>query len=235
MRHRPATDPLAAETVLPAATLSYLQEETGDDRILRRTLSLAVAAHVVLLAVHLPSGNDAALAEPPRPFVYVVQTPVFVDPAPPDTKIPERRKVKVPVPDPTPDDPEPIREIEADEPLQLDRDLLALWTVPETPPAAPVARPVPYHTGMERPRRIYDPPPVYTELARRTGTQGVAIVEAIIDVDGNVTSVRIVKDLPMGLGEAAAQAVKQWRFEPATLHGKPTAVYYSLSVHFGIQ
>ena len=33
----------------------------------------------------------------------------------------------------------------------------------------------------------------------------------------------------MGLGDAAVEAVKQWKYEPATLHGEPLEVYYNLT------
>ncbi len=39
----------------------------------------------------------------------------------------------------------------------------------------------------------------------------------------------------MGLDQAAVDAIKKWRFEPATLHGKPVAVYYNLTVNFRLQ
>ena len=39
----------------------------------------------------------------------------------------------------------------------------------------------------------------------------------------------------MGLAEAAVSAVQQWKFKPATLNGKPVAVYYNLTVNFQLQ
>ena len=36
----------------------------------------------------------------------------------------------------------------------------------------------------------------------------------------------------MGLEEAAMEAAREWRFEPATCNGKPVAVLYSLTVRF---
>jgi protein TonB len=77
--------------------------------------------------------------------------------------------------------------------------------------------------------------PVYTEMGRRTRTQGVVIVEAIIDGTGRVTDVRVIKPLPMGLSESAVEAVRQWRFEPATLNGRPLSVYFTLQVDFKLQ
>jgi protein TonB len=63
----------------------------------------------------------------------------------------------------------------------------------------------------------------------------VVIVEAIIDKNGNVTNVRVLKPLPMGLDQAAVDAVENWKFKPATLNGKPVDVFYNLTVNFRLQ
>lgn len=39
----------------------------------------------------------------------------------------------------------------------------------------------------------------------------------------------------MGLAEAAVDAVQQWKYQPATLNGKPVAVYFNLTVNFQLQ
>ena len=76
--------------------------------------------------------------------------------------------------------------------------------------------------------------PTYTDEARRAGTQGVVIVEAVVDEHGDVSQVRVLKGLPDGLDTAAADAVKQWKFRPATLHGKPVAVYFTVTITFRV-
>jgi TonB family protein len=50
-----------------------------------------------------------------------------------------------------------------------------------------------------------------------------------------VTDARILKPLPLGLGESALDAVKRWKFKPGTLNGQPVAVYYNLTVTFRLQ
>jgi periplasmic protein TonB len=89
--------------------------------------------------------------------------------------------------------------------------------------------------GMTRPQIVHQVQPRYTELARRSGVQGTVIVEAVIDENGNVTKVRVLRGLPMGLDKAAVEAIQQWRFKPATLADKPVKVFFTLTVNFTIQ
>ncbi len=92
--------------------------------------------------------------------------------------------------------------------------------------------PVPIGGAVSEPVRVRAPQPQYTNIARRACIQGVVVVEAIIDKEGNVTDVKLLKSLPLGLGDAAAKAIMGWKFKPATLHGNPVDVYYNLTVNF---
>lgn len=96
--------------------------------------------------------------------------------------------------------------------------------------------PVRLSASMTKPIPIHRVQPRYTETARRAGVQGVVITEAVIDEQGRVTNVRVLRGLPMGLTEAAIEAVQQWRFKPAmTSNGKPIKVFFSCTVDFRIQ
>jgi TonB family protein len=107
-------------------------------------------------------------------------------------------------------------------------------------PARSAAVPAP--TPLQGPLRVGDevmPPvklsgdkPEYTEAARQARVIGAVILEAVIDEHGAVNSPRILKGLPMGLDGAALEAVKTWRYRPATLHGEPVPVYFVLTVSF---
>lgn len=83
-----------------------------------------------------------------------------------------------------------------------------------------------------RPVKVRDVKPEYTELARAARIQGVVILRTLIDDEGNVVDIEILKELPMGLSEAAVDAVKQWKFEPATLGGEPVPVNHNVTVNF---
>jgi periplasmic protein TonB len=96
------------------------------------------------------------------------------------------------------------------------------------------SKPIQFGAGMTKPEVVFRVEPRYTELARKARLEGVVIVEAIIDEQGNVDDVRIIRPLPMGLDQSAVQAVSQWRFRPALLAGHPVKVFYRLTVNFQV-
>ncbi len=89
--------------------------------------------------------------------------------------------------------------------------------------------------GILKPGVLHRVNPVYPEMARRAGRQGNVIVEAVIDTSGEVRDVRVLsRPLGFGLEESALNAVRQWRFSPATRNGKAVAVYFQLTVNFSL-
>lgn len=74
--------------------------------------------------------------------------------------------------------------------------------------------------------------PIYPEIARKDKIAGIVIVEVLIDKTGNVVDALALKDLPDGLGQAAIDAVKQWKFKPATMNGEPVDVIFVLTTSF---
>jgi metallo-beta-lactamase class B len=85
--------------------------------------------------------------------------------------------------------------------------------------------------AVSRPELIASVPVEYTETARKARVNGVVIVEAVIDEQGNVVSTRVLKGLPMGLDKAAQDAVRQWKYKPAMAYGRPVKVFYTLTVN----
>lgn len=220
------------ESLLAARALT----EDVERRRLRRSFTVACAVHAGLLAVVIPGlYTPEVVAETPPRKVFVVAQPIYKPPAPPPEK-PIERKVRKPLPDPTPDDPEPlpVAEIEIDpEPPAID-DLVL--DIPATPPALPPEPNLPVEVGGEvkAPVRVVYVEPQYTEPARRARIQGTVILETIVDRKGNVTQVKVLRPLGLGLTESAVAAVEQWKFNPGTLRGKPIDVIYRVTVRFQI-
>jgi len=82
------------------------------------------------------------------------------------------------------------------------------------------------------PRVVEKAYPKYPEDAKKDKVEGVVIVQAVIGEDGTVSRVRALKRLHPSVDEAALEAIRQWRFEPALLDGEPVAVHYNLTVNF---
>jgi protein TonB len=65
------------------------------------------------------------------------------------------------------------------------------------------------------------PPPDYTKEARRRAVQGTVQVRVVLAASGKVTSVKILKGLPLGLNESAIHAACKIEFRPALKDGQP--------------
>jgi TonB family protein len=93
-----------------------------------------------------------------------------------------------------------------------------------------------YHVGggVSAPQLVFAPDPEFSDEARRAKYQGVCVVSLIVDAQGNPQRVQVVRHLGMGLDEKAVEAVKQYRFKPATLQGKPVPVEVNIEVNFRI-
>ncbi len=75
--------------------------------------------------------------------------------------------------------------------------------------------------------------PIYPPIARTAGKQGAVRVRAVIDIDGNVVDAVVVHDdVGFGCGEAAVTAIRQWRFRPASMRGRPVSVFMEITVAF---
>ena len=85
---------------------------------------------------------------------------------------------------------------------------------------------------MTPPKILTRVEPVYPPDAKEKKIQGIVIVEAFIDEAGRVTETRVLGRQPMGLSEAAEDAVRQWTFQPALKDGKPIAVLFNVTINF---
>lgn len=86
--------------------------------------------------------------------------------------------------------------------------------------------------NVKAPSPIHTPGPVFPEEARKARTHGRVVLECVIDETGAVTEARAIRSQPNGLTEAAIAAVRQWRYEPATLGGAPVPVYLTVTIEF---
>lgn len=106
---------------------------------------------------------------------------------------------------------------------------LRILKASETPESATAAQRV---SGTLRPKLIKRVAPVYPDEALKKKLQGVILVDATIDIYGNVKTVKVESDTDPVLNTAACDAVKQWVFEPYIDNGKPKEVSFSVTVTF---
>lgn len=83
------------------------------------------------------------------------------------------------------------------------------------------------------PKRTYYVAPLYPEAAKQSRVTGTVVAEVMIDGQGNVADAKILRSVA-GLDQAALDAVRQWRYAPTTLNGRPVPVMATVSVNFSL-
>jgi protein TonB len=73
--------------------------------------------------------------------------------------------------------------------------------------------------------------PVYPKQAKARKLHGPVVLEAIVNKHGKVDSLQLVSGDPL-LAQAAADAVKQWRYKPYSHNGEPTDFQTRVTVDF---
>lgn len=215
------------------------EEEREHRRNLRIGIVAAAVLHVILFLVTFPEAVTELKAAGGSAKVYVIQQVRFRPPeSRPEEKTERKPKAKkIPIPDPTPDDPEPIVEDIEEPPLVDDvYDALAGFSyVPDGGPPGPALGALPITGDITAPVKVFSPQPQYTEDARQARVQGMVILQTVVDTDGNVVDVKVLKGLPSGLTESAIETVSAWRFLPAMRGEEPVAVHFLLTISFSLQ
>jgi TonB family protein len=84
---------------------------------------------------------------------------------------------------------------------------------------------------VEAPQRTRKRDPERPAIINALG-EAIAVVEVVIDVDGMVRQPRIVSSPAPSVSYSALEALKQWRFKPGTMAGKPVPVLFHLTFNF---
>jgi TonB family protein len=72
----------------------------------------------------------------------------------------------------------------------------------------------------------------FSDEARRKHYQGACVLGLVVDTQGHPQNVNILRALGMGLDEKAMEAVRGYRFKPATLSGIPVPVSITVEIDF---
>ncbi len=200
-----------------------------------RAVAASVVAHLGLLAailLHRPAVVElepAWLANGTGTHSYrVVYAPPDGQDSPADDKIALARSPAAPHRRPKASSPKP-----APDHLQLPADTEAadhnaragstLGTVIDGPIEG-------HEVHVAYPVVFPDPPVARAELPH--DLKGDVIVEVTIDAQGHVVETRVVQAIGYGIDEKIVAALRQWRYQPATLDGVPVASKHDVHFHF---
>ncbi len=86
----------------------------------------------------------------------------------------------------------------------------------------------------EKPKLLKQINPIYPEIARKSQVQGVVIIQALIDKEGQVYIEKVVQSVPM-LDQAAIDAVRQWKYSPAKMNGESVKVHADITITFRLK
>lgn len=193
-------------------------------KVMARSVGISVV-FLLALAVMFPSFETDTSARVRRTEVIIVE------------RIPETRQMRRPPPE------RPAMPIETDsddvpEDLTIESTELDLNRVPVDLPSpvrrktAPVEEEVLEFWRVERqPVLVRSTMPVYPEMAKRAGLEGVVFVAFTVGADGSVRQVRAVRG-PEIFRKAAIEAVSQFVFEPAVQNDRAVAVKMSMPIRF---
>ncbi|MBI4276289.1 energy transducer TonB [Candidatus Uhrbacteria bacterium] len=114
------------------------------------------------------------------------------------------------------------------------REIPDLTPPPPPPPAPKPVEPVPVGGNIKPPQRLEHVLPEYPAIARTARVQGIVIIQATINETGLVVEAEVLRSIPL-LDQAALDAVRQWRYMPTLLNGKPVPVVMTVTVQFTLR
>lgn len=206
------------------------------------TLAAITAGHVGLL---LSMSHAAPPAQPPQPLpmeMVTIPTPApAIRPAPPapvkTASVKPHKAVPAPRPLPVPIKPSP-KAITTD--TRAEADTSKTSAVAEAPVAsrsepAPPAPPAPIVPPTHIGGHLGNPRPAYPPLSIELGEAGAVGLRVAVGADGRAQEVSVARSSGFPrLDRAALQAVRNWRFRPATRGGEAIPYTYVFNVDFDL-
>jgi len=231
---------------------THIPSRPGAPIVISTLLQVATASAVLLPALFL----TGALPEPQMMMAFVAAPlPPPPPPPPPPPAAPQPAAAKTPsstrpllvTQEPAvPLEPPPALEAEA---VQGDDEGVpggveggvpggvpggVVGGLPEVPP--PPARRDPLRVGgqIQEPKLLKRVEPIYPPIAVSAHVQGVVILEAIVDREGFVEQVRVLRSANSLLDKSAIDAVRQWQYSPVILNGTPERFILTVVLSFSL-
>jgi protein TonB len=240
------------DTAIPHRMHSPGRERRG------RYLPVAIATHVAAVALGMGAAlwSEDELPEPSVPIIFV-RTGSAPPPAgtPQARGAPGGRRARAfvaarPIPRPRPEGPAPATaepqnagpELPPDAP---DGGEPGPPGVPGGVPGVPSGgmgvdslvdlsgeNPLPPGADVHAPELVSRIEPIYPDAARRARLEGLVVLDAIIATSGEIEDVRVMRSANALLDSAAEDAVRRWRYRPATWNGRAVRVLLRVTVVF---
>jgi protein TonB len=86
--------------------------------------------------------------------------------------------------------------------------------------------------GVKPPRVLRRVATQYSPEARKKNVEGTVLLSIVINKEGRVEDVKVVRSFGYGLDEKAVECARQWEFAPGTKDGEPVAVQVNMQVSF---
>ena len=150
----------------------------------------------------------------------------------------EARNVSIPTASPnpqeTPPPAEPSRKLQV--PESIDQPFPGMATVREVeekrrPTLMEAIQPVSIPASLSEKLLVEKTPPSYPESALQAGLRGPVVLQAWIGKDGKIQELKLIRG-PLLLGQAAFDAVRNWRFKPYLLNGEAVEAQTLITVDF---
>jgi periplasmic protein TonB len=106
---------------------------------------------------------------------------------------------------------------------------------PPLPPPAPARGPVRIGGQIQAPTLMHRVEPFYPPTAVDARLQGIVILEAIVDRDGTVAEVKVLRSANTLLDREALIAVRQWRYSPLVLNGQRECFVLTVTLSFFLE
>lgn len=194
------------------------------------SLVLVVGVHAGVLAAVVMSPSAPAPVEIVQPTIQGIlvmaepeEAPPPPEPPPPPEKKPEPKPKTKPLPKAPPSEravkaPEP----EPPPPAEKPAEPKPIAPAPVTPPNADASE-------------LNNPAPAYPKQSRKLGEKGSVFLKILVKEDGTVGEITLVTSSGYKrLDMAAINAIRKWRFIPATQGGKAIEYWYDYEFQFGL-
>ncbi len=211
-------------------------------KIIFTQLGLIIALAVILLAFEWKSYDksldglgERVMQDVPEDIIPITEQKVKPPPPPPPKKVVVINVVddEIVVEDDLLIDAEADETTEIEEyiPIEVEEEVVVeaqIFTVVESMPE--------YQGGMAKLYSFLNSNIKYPVMAKESGIQGKVYITFVVERDGSITDVRVLRGIGGGCDEEAVRVVSSMpKWKPGKQRGKPVRVQYNLPVRFTLE